>query len=379
VFWLKKINRIKKYLVFSLGALSLLVVFTGAAIAAPVAVSPDAALSDITPQEEKLAREGAREVERQMRVMADPALTARVQTIVNRLKPFMDRELPYEAKVIDHKMINAFALAGGPIYVSSGMLGFVKSDLELAGVIAHEMAHADKKHVMIQMARNDRMTLLAIAAMIASKGHAAGIIAANALQVAVMGAYGVDIETEADAHGIRALSKAGYNPIGVLTLQERLQEEGLKRAYVDPGIYRTHPEEKQRIAAAAKYMEDNGIRINRKYALGALRTSVEVISGDACLLIGDEPVWRGQGDEATLELFGRTALSLWDHLQMETAPYDIRVGSEQGGALYIEGDRIADGRGLPEGTEPLESFRDGILRALDRARRLHPMADYYLR
>ncbi|MDR0648028.1 MAG: M48 family metalloprotease [Synergistaceae bacterium] len=361
-----------------LGALSFVTVFTGAAIAVPVAVSPDVRSSDITSQEEKLAREGVKEIERQMRVLADPTLTARVQTIASRLKPFMDRDLPYVAKVIDHKMINAFALAGGPIYVSRSMIDFVKSDLELAGVIAHEMAHADKKHVMIQMARNERMTLIAIAAMIASKGHAAGIIAASALQVAVMGAYSVDIETEADAHGIRALLKAGYNPIGVLTLQERLLEEGLKRAYVDPGIYRTHPEEKERISAAVKFMEDNGIPINRKYALGTLRTGVEVISGDACLMIGDEAVWRGPDDEATLDLFSQAARALWDHLQMETAPYDIRF--ERGsGALYIESEKIVGGRDLTSGTEPLESLRDGILRALDKARRLHPMADYYLR
>jgi Zn-dependent protease with chaperone function len=353
--------------------------FTGAAFAAPVVLSPDMASSDITPQEEKLAKNGSAEVERKMNVIADPVQTALAETIVNRLKPFMERNLPYEVKIIDHKMINAFALAGGPIYVSTGMMNFVKTDIELAGVIAHEMAHADKKHILIQMARNDRMTLIAIAAMIASRGQAAGIIAANALQVAVMGAYSIDIEKEADAHGIRALTKAGYNPVGVLTLQERLREESLKRAYVDPGIYQTHPEERERIASAVKYLEENGIRINRKYALGALRTRVEVISGDARLMVGDEPVWRGSDDEVTRELFGRTARLLWDHLQMETAPYDIRVERRPKEALYIEGEKIADGSGLPEGTESLESLREGILRALNEARRLHLMADYYLR
>jgi predicted Zn-dependent protease len=354
----------------------------GAVFAAPVSVSPDEAVSvssDVTPQEERLAQRGSEEIEAAMNVIADPALTARADAIVRRLEPFMERRLPYKAKIIDHKMVNAFALAGGPIYVTTGMLDFVRTDLELAGVLAHEMAHADRKHILIQMARNDKMTLIAIAAIIASRGQAAGIIAANALQVAVMGAYSIDIENEADAYGIDALMKAGYNPVGVLTLQERLQEESLKKAYVDPGIYRTHPDARQRIAAAAKYMEDSGIRIERKYALGALRARVESISGDLCLMIGDEPAWRGRDDSATRELFGKAASLVWDSLQMETAPYDIRVEKGPPEALFIESKKIAEKPALPDGTEPLESFREGVLRALNAARSLHPMADYYLR
>jgi predicted Zn-dependent protease len=363
----------------------LIAVLAGTAFAVPVSVSSDACQpsrlksSDATPQEERLAKEGAEEVERTMNVIADPALTARAGTIVSRLKPFMERSLPYNAKIIDHKAVNAFALAGGPIYVTTGMMDFVKTDLELAGVLAHEMAHADRKHILIQMARNERMTLIAIAAIIASKGHAAGIIAGNALQVAVMGAYSIEIETEADARGIDVLTKAGYNPVGVLTLQERLQEESLKRPYVDPGIYQTHPDAKQRIAAAARYMEDSGIKIERKYALGALRTRIEAISGDLCLMIGDEPVWRGRDDSATRELFGRTASLLWDSLQLETAPYDIRVEKEPREALCVESERIVEKSALPDGTEPLEFLREGIQHALNEARRFHPMADYYLR
>jgi hypothetical protein len=314
-----------------------------------------------------------------MNIVVDPALQARVDTIVNRLKPCMERNLPYKARIVAHKMINAFALAGGPIYVTTGMLGFVKTDLELAGVLAHEMSHADRNHIIIQMARNERMTLLAIAAAIASRGQVAGIIAANALQVAIMGAYSIEMEKEADEYGVRALVKARYNPVGMLTLQERLQEESLKRANVDLGIYQTHPEEKERISAAVKYMGSNGIPIRRKYALGVLRTRAEPLSGDLYLKIDDTLVWRGLDDEVTKELFDKTALALWNTLQLETAPYDIRVESLNGGALYIEGEKIAENSERPEGTASLESLREGIQAALNAARRDHPMADYYLR
>ncbi|MDR3254575.1 MAG: M48 family metalloprotease [Synergistaceae bacterium] len=360
--------------------MSLLVAFTpGAAYAAPLSVSNDVSVSyDVTPEEEKLARRGVDEVEKAMPVIIDPVLQARVETIVKRLKPQMKRNLPYEVKIVDHKMVNAFALAGGPMYVTTGMLDFVKTDLELAGVLAHEMSHADRKHVITQMARNDRMTLLAIAAMIASRGKGAAIIAANAIQVAVMGAYSIDIEKEADAYGIQALHRAGYNPTGVLTLQERLQEESLKRAQVDLGIYQTHPDTKERIASAIKYMEEHDLPVNRKYPLGLLRTRVEVLSGDLCLTIDETPVWRGEENEATAELFEDTASALWDSLQLETAPYDIRVGnSPSGQALFVDGKKIAGANELPDGTESLDILRQGVLDALNKAKRRHPLADFF--
>jgi hypothetical protein len=313
-----------------------------------------------------------------MTILVNPALQARVDVIVNRLKPFMERNLPYEAKIVDHETINAFALAGGPIYVTTGMLGFVKTDLELAGVLSHEMTHADKKHAIIQMARNERMTLLAIAAIIASQGRAAAVIAANALQVAVMGAYSIDIEKEADAYGIAALEKAGYNPVGMLTLQERLYEESLKRAYSDPGIFQTHPDARERIAAAAKYMKDRGLEIERKYALGLLKTKTEARSGDMYLTIDGVSVWRGSDDETTGDLFRGIALALDETLQLETAPYDIRVEElPSGQSLYIEGRKIVSERDLPAGTDSLRSLREGVQEALNAARREFPTADYY--
>jgi hypothetical protein len=348
----------------------------GGAGAAYCAASP--ASSDATPQEIKLSERVSGEIEKRWTVLVDPAHHAKVGMIVNRLSPFMERDLFYDVRIVDSDVINAFALAGGKIYVTKGMLDFVKTDLELAGVIAHEMVHADRKHVMIQSARNNRMTLLAIAAAIASKGEGAALVAASALQIAVMGAYSIDIECEADAYGIDALSRAGYNPVGMLTLQERLMEERMKRAYVDPGIYQTHPEIEDRIEAAHSYMEEHGIQISRKYALGNLRPSIEARSDALTLLIDDEPVWRGRDDEPTNALFSRVREDLWGVLQLETAPFDVSVDGPADGAVFlIKGRTIARESELPEGTDSLSSLREGVHGALSRARKSHPMADYY--
>ncbi|MDR1886099.1 MAG: M48 family metalloprotease [Synergistaceae bacterium] len=357
------------------------VFMAGALHAAPAVPSGDVAASssDATLQEIRLGRRSIEEIESRWNIVRNPALQARVETIVARLSPFMERNLQYDVRIADQEMVNAFSLSGGTMYVTTGMIDFVKTDLELAGVIAHEMIHADRKHVITQMARNDRMTLLAIATAILSKGEGAAIIAANALQVAVMGAYSIDLESEADARGIDALVMAGYNPVGMLTLQERLRAESLKRAHVDPGIYRTHPEIEERIASAARYMEENDIEINRKYSLGVLRTNVGVVSGDLVMTIDDNVVWRGADEEPSRDLFKRVADDLWEALQMETAPYDIRVeGSGQSEAFLIKGRTIIKGSEIPGGSAALSKLREGVQRAVSDARSAHPMADYYM-
>jgi Zn-dependent protease with chaperone function len=362
---------------------AVMILASGAALAAPDIASPDAAPpSDATPQEIRLSKRASAEIEKTWPILVNPVYRARVETIVDRLSPHMERNLPYDIGIIDHKMVNAFALAGGKMYVTTGMLDFVKTDVELAGVIAHEMAHADKKHVIIQSAKNNRMTLLAITAAIASKGNAAAMIAANVLQVAIMGAYSIDLEKEADALGIDTLARAGYNPVGMLTIQERLKEERMKHPEINPGIYQTHPETDERIAAAEKYLYDHGIPIRRKYALGNLRTSVGETSGDlrTALFIDDAEVWRGRGDERTRALFARVAGDLWEHLQLETLPFDVRVEGGRDGAnqvFYVGSRKIAASDELPPGTEPLRTLRENVQKVLSDTRMTHPMADYY--
>jgi Zn-dependent protease with chaperone function len=372
-----------KKLISAITALAVVISLSGAAFAASDSVSGDTPPSEATPQEIKLSERVSAQIEKEMTILVNPVYKARVETIVNRLAPQMERRLNYDVGIIDHKMVNAFALAGGKMYVTTGMLEFVKTDIELAGVIAHEMAHADKKHVIIQTARNNRMTLLAIAAAIASKGEGAALMAASVLQVAVMGAYSIDIEKEADSLGIDALTHAGYNPVGMLTIQERLKEERMKHPEINPGIYQTHPEVDERIAAAKKYLDNHDIRIERKLALGNLRTSVEEIaSGDfkLAVAIDGEPVWRGADDEATLELFGRVAYDLRQYREMETVPFDVRIEGDKSNpnsAFYVKAKKIAANKELPPNTEPLSVLREGVMKALSEAQKNHPMADYY--
>jgi predicted Zn-dependent protease len=363
-------------------------VFLCAAGAVFAETSGDIAPSEATPQEIKLSERVIAEVEKHWTILVNPVYNARVETIVNRLSPYMERRLNYDVDIIDEKAVNAFALAGGKMYVTTGMLDFVKSDVELAGVIAHEMVHADKKHVIIQTARNNRttlqMTLLALAAAIASKGDGRALVVANLVQVAIMGAYSVELEKEADALGIDTLFNAGYNAVGMLTIQERFKEERMKHPEIDLGVYQTHPEAEERIAAAEKYLLDHDIPIHRKYALANLRAAVEEETSPdrrLVLTIDGETVWRGENDAPTKELFGRVASSLNEHLQMETMPFDIRVGSGTSPdvAFYIETKKILSDSEVPKGCEPLSTLRDEVQKKLTNARHSHPMANSVLK
>ena len=356
---------------------------SGAAFAASDSMPGDIPHTEATPEEIRLGDRVSAEIENQMTILVNPVYKARADTIVNRLSPFMERRLNYEVNIIDHRTVNAFSIAGGRMYVTTGMLDFVKTDLELAGVIAHEMIHADRRHVIIQMARNNRMTLLAILTAVAGRGHGAAMLAANVLHIAVMGAYSIDLEKEADAYGIDALTRAGYNPVGMLTLQERLKEERMKRPEINPGIYQTHPEVEERIAAAIRYFESNNIPVRRKLALGNLRTSVEEINSGGfglALMIDGQPVWRGAADESTKALFDRVAEDLWQHLELETAPFDIRVQGDEtspDSAFFIRSRRIVTKDECRPGMETLSTLREGVMRVLTDARRSHPMADYF--
>ena len=197
-----------------------------------------------------------------------------------------------------------------------------------------------------------------------------------------MGAYSIDIEKEADALCIDALRQAGYNPVGMLTIQERLKEERMKHPEINPGIYQTHPEVEERIAAAEKYLKGHDIPIERKYALGNLRPSVEEISsGDfkLAVAIDGDVVWRGASGKETREMFERAASGLWKYLEMETLPFDIMVENHDGtgAGCYIKAKKIVAEHELPPGTETLGTLREGVMRVLTEARRNHPMADYY--
>lgn len=332
------------------------------------------------PREIKIGKKVSEQVEKEYPRVHNPSQEAKLAMIANKLIPYMERDLEYNVRIIEMKEPNAFSLPGGRTYISTGMLDFLKSEDETAAILAHEFVHADRAHGIVQAARNNRLNLLTLAGMIAATqgGGIAAAMMASALQTALMGSYSIELEKEADAKGINVMYKAGYNPAAMLTTMERLMMERIKRVYVDPGIYQSHPNVEERVAAALRYMKDNGIEVQRKDVVHSLKVEVLCVSGDVCLNVDGIAVLKLQETPESFSFFKELRDRLDNFLELELAPYDIRVSGAAGEErLLIKGKILLTKGELLSGMPSLYELRKIIIDALANARRVNPLTDYY--
>jgi len=241
-----------------------------------------------------MGKEGAAEVAKQYKFVTDEALVKRVETIGNAVaKAALEHEVPasygnskvapfaYTFQIVDEKDVNAFALPGGFLYVNKGLLDYVQSDDELAGVIAHEIAHASHHHIMqLVKEQNKQMLTMAIAVLAGfalGGGQAAGEMAygANLVTIAKMSAYGQEAEKDADTTSVEYVSFAKYNPVGMLTFMERLARDEVRKPYIDWGIFRTHPPSYERAKTIYAQIEKHGIKVNRRLVTNYLKVTLK--------------------------------------------------------------------------------------------------------
>ncbi|WP_282012935.1 M48 family metallopeptidase [Pyramidobacter piscolens] len=314
-----------------------------------------------------------------MEFVEDPLVTARVRGIFNRLTPWVKRPLPYNVHVVKEKSPNAFCIPGGNIYVTTGLIDFVRSDAELAFVMAHELSHADGKHGIIQMERNQKLSLAALAIAVASRGAGAAMVLSNVAAVAVSNAYSRDLEQEADLGAVTIAENAGYELSAGVTVMESLAAEELKQPWVDPGVYRDHPKISERIHYIASAVESKGHKIQRKDVLKLLIPRLGEEGGRLLLRVDDTVIVQAPASSESRQIFEGARMVLQRALQMETPVYDIRV-DEAGGrpsAVYI-GVSCVLREPLPKGANSLGHVRLQLVKALTEARKKHPMANYNL-
>ena len=174
------------------------------------------------------------------------------------------RSLPYEYTfgVLDNDMVNAFALPGGPIYVTKGLLFNLENESQLAGVLAHEVTHVAGQHSAAAVSNQLGAAIVlqaAIAALTRTSGETVAGGAAQAAQVAEglrQMSYSRSHEREADIYGLQYLVAAGYQPQGIVDVMRLFERmEGAGRT---PEFLRTHPNPGNRI----EYLEQE---IRRNY------------------------------------------------------------------------------------------------------------------
>jgi len=183
--------------------------------------------------------------------VVDQALTDYVSDIGQKLAAASDRKLPYEFKVLNSSVPNAWALPGGKIVVNRGLLTELKDEAELAAVIGHEIVHAAAKHGARTMSRGMLMQGAMLATVVASQGK-------DYAQLAQMGAglgaqlittkYGRDAERESDLYGMEYMSRVGYDPQGAVDLQKTFVRlsEGKKSDWIS-GLFASHPPSQERV------------------------------------------------------------------------------------------------------------------------------------
>lgn len=216
--------------------------------------------------------EAARQVVSEVGLLGDPLLTAYVEGIGRKLLAGLPRrDFAYHFAIVDDMEPNAFALPGGFIYVSRGLLALVNDEDELACVLGHEIVHVAFRHSAQQQEVARRQSPLSLPISRAS----------------TLASYGRDMEREADAIGQRLCGAAGYDPKAMATFMRRLDQRerlliGRPRA---PTFLDTHPGTRERAAVDAARASE--LRWTRDPSLGDVRERyLDRIDG---LVVGDRP------------------------------------------------------------------------------------------
>jgi len=204
-----------------------------------------------------LGKRLAQEVERQAKIIDDPIVAEYVNRVGQNLVRNSDAKVPFTIKVIDSEEVNAFALPGGFFFVNSGLILKADSESELAGVMAHEIAHVAARHGTRQATRGQLAQIAMIPVMIMSGGWTGYAIYQGASLAIPMGflAFTRSMEREADYLGLQYMYKAGYDPTSFVDFFEKIQTMEKRKPGTVAKVFSTHPMTDDRIKAS-----QNGIQ-----------------------------------------------------------------------------------------------------------------------
>ncbi|MGE0445138.1 MAG: M48 family metallopeptidase [Vicinamibacterales bacterium] len=231
-----------------------------------------AAITLVSVDEEiAIGRESQQQVRQQMTVLNDAQVTAYVRGLGQRLvRGAPGPKYPYSFTVANYREINAFALPGGPIWINRGVLHAAGNESQVAGVMAHEIAHIAQRHAASQltnaMLANWGLGLLG-AVLGNSGGAGAAQVAAGLLTNGVFLKFSRDDEREADRVGLQILTKAGWDARGMTELFETLRREASRDPAAIETFFSTHPAPADRISRLQADVARNrgGTRDSRQF------------------------------------------------------------------------------------------------------------------
>jgi predicted Zn-dependent protease len=245
---------------------------------------------EATPEEIELGKQASSALEAKEKLVNDPELLNKINNIAQKLGSVTERpKIKYTVKVIERQVPNAFTFPGGFIYLTKGLIDITDSEHEIAAVLAHEIAHNVLRHALKAMEAERKWTPAIIAAIVGSVASSGEIarqlpLFVGSLIESVMLGYSRKFEQEADVYGLNYLIKAGFNPVGMLTVFEKLERietlsyggQTIWQAYTS-----THPGLSDRISWVKERLNQLGIPIVRRTVVaGGKATAEEEKIGD---------------------------------------------------------------------------------------------------
>ena len=196
-----------------------------------------------------LGKQLAQQIDSTAKIIDDPVIAEYVNRVGQNLVRNSDAKVPFTIKVIDSEEVNAFALPGGFFYVNSGLIKLAQSEAELAGVMAHEIAHVAARHGTKQASRGQLAQLATIPLIFLGGGWGAyGAQQAASLAIPLTFLkFSRGFERESDLLGVQYLYKTGYDPTAMVTFFERLQAKQKKKPGTMSKLFRSHPPTAKRI------------------------------------------------------------------------------------------------------------------------------------
>src|SRR5271170_6843633 len=201
-----------------------------------------------------LGKQLASEVERQAKIINDPVIAEYVNRVGQNLVRNSDAKVPFTIKVIDTEDVNAFALPGGFFFVYSGLILKADTEAELAGVMAHEIAHVAARHGTCQATKGQIAQLAMIPVMLTMGGWLGYGIYEGASVLIPMGflEFSRVYERQADYLGLQYLYKSGYDPVAFVDFFEKIETLEKRKPGTMAKVFATHPMTEDRIAASQK-------------------------------------------------------------------------------------------------------------------------------
>jgi beta-barrel assembly-enhancing protease len=201
----------------------------------------------------RMGKQYAQMIESSSKLINDPVVTEYVNRIGQNLVRNSDAQVPFTIKVIDSDVVNAFALPGGFFFVNSGLILAADEEAELAGVMAHEIAHVCARHATRQMTRANIANISTIPLIFVGGGIGYAVRSAAGIGLPLtFVSFQRGFEAEADYLGLQYMYKTGYDPQAFVAFFEKIQALEKKKPGTLDKAFSTHPQTPDRIEASQK-------------------------------------------------------------------------------------------------------------------------------